>query len=149
MEKDGTIYNQHSFAKTHISVGIAFWIYTFIHFISGDSQYALISFMCSSFLLIINLSTLFLKNKNYSKFFIVLRYIQLTFISYTFLLSLGNISAIFLELLIILITIEILLLFDITDSYVRKIVLLITSMPSILMMLFYLIVQHRSQEFFI
>lgn len=147
MEKDGTIYNQHSFAKTHISVGIAFWIYTFIHFISGDSQYALISFMCSSFLLIINLSTLFLKNKNYSKFFIVLRYIQLTFISYTFLLSLGNISAIFLELLIILITIEILLLFDITDSYVRKIVLLITSMPSILMMLFYLIVQHRSQEF--
>ena len=42
--------------------------------------------------------------------------------------------------------IEIMLFYDITDSYVRKIVILITSMPSILMMLFYLIVQHRSQE---
>ena len=146
MEKDGTIYKQHSFAKTHISVGIAFWIYTFVHFISGGSQYALISFMCSSFLLILNLITLILKNKNLNKLFIVIRYIQLTFISYIFLLLLGNISAIFLELLIFLIMIEIMLFYDITDSYVRKIVILITSMPSILMMLFYLIVQHRSQE---
>ncbi len=146
MEKDGTIYKQHSFAKTHISVGIAFWIYTFVHFISGGSQYALISFMCSSFLLILNLITLILKNKNLNKLFIVIRYIQLTFISYIFLLLLGNISAIFLELLIFLIMIEILLFYDITDSYVRKIVILITSMPSILMMLFYLIVQHRSQD---
>lgn len=146
MEKDGTIYKQHSFAKTHISVGIAFWIYTFVHFISGGSQYALISFMCSSFLLILNLITLILKNKNLNKLFIVIRYIQLTFISYIFLLLLGNISAIFLELLIFLIMIEIMLFYDITDSYVRKIVILITSMPSILMMLFYLIVQHRSQD---
>lgn len=146
MEKDGTIYKQHSFAKTHISVGIAFWIYTFVHFISGGSQYALISFMCSSFLLILNLITLILKNKNFNKFFIVIRYVQLTFISYIFLLLLGNISAIFLELLIFLIMIEIMLFFDITDSYIRKIVILITSMPSILMVLFYLIVQHRSQE---
>lgn len=146
MEKDGTIYKQHSFAKTHISVGIAFWIYTFVHFISGGSQYALISFVCSSFLLILNLITLILKNKNLNKLFIVIRYIQLTFISYIFLLLLGNISAIFLELLIFLIMIEILLFYDITDSYVRKIVILITSMPSILMMLFYLIVQHRSQD---
>lgn len=146
MEKDGAVYNQHSFAKTHISIGIVFWGYTFIQLVSVYKSYAVISFICSSILLMLNLVIVFLREKKYNKLIVGVRYVELIVVSFTFLETFGSFAATFLEVLFILLMIEIMLLYDITDSYVRKVILLITSAPSALILIIYLIIQQRRQE---
>ncbi|WP_066720619.1 sensor domain-containing diguanylate cyclase [Clostridium sp. Marseille-P299] len=146
MEKDGAVFNQHSFAKTHIYVGIIFWIFTFIQAFSVNDSVGIISLICASFLLIVNFGVAFLGNKGQEKILIGIRFVQLIIISYTFLVTLGNPVSVFFELVYLLLIIELMLIYDITDTYIRKVILLITSTPCVIVMIFYLIIQQRNQE---
>lgn len=146
MERDEAVFGQHKFAKLHVIIGLVFASFVLIQVVSGKSSYGLYGLLFIGAFAVLDIGILKLKMKDNSRYFITIRYVELVIISYVFLITLGNIVSNFLMLVLGLLMFEIIFLSDATDSYTRKMTLIITAAPSIVFMIMYLIIQRRSHE---
>lgn len=146
MEKDEAVFSQHTFAKTHFIVGIVFLIYALIQLMSRNTSYEFISFLCIAFMLLLDICFFIAKLNKYIRIKCGIRSFQLIVVSYAFLMTLGDVATVFWGLLLMLLMLELILTVDFTDSYTRKMTLLLTALPGVIIMMLYLVIEQKNQE---
>lgn len=146
MEKEGYFRCQRIFANTHLIIDIVFAFYLLVEFTVGDKVVNTEVYFIVVGLLFIDTCFYFLRLWERRKINNIIRFAQLIGISFMFVVSFGQVSSIFMTILLWLLMIEGICFNDVTDAYNRRLTLVISLVPSLIVIVFYLVFVQFSQN---